>query len=160
MNQITLTPAQGGWLEAAWTRIEVQADGSERAVEVKHVSYHPTQVALLQADATALGTPLAAHASLLDRWVADYVLEPAPASAVPAVVSMRQARLALLAAGKLTATTTAINALPSPTKEAAQIEWEYSQEVRRSSPLIAALAPALSMTQADLNALFVAAAKL
>jgi hypothetical protein len=39
---------------------------------------------------------------------------------------MRQARLALLGAGKLTAITAAMNALPEPTKSAALITWEYS----------------------------------
>lgn len=85
---------------------------------------------------------------------------PAPPVAVPAAVTMRQARLALLAAGKLTAVTAAISALPSPKKEAAQIEWEYSQEVQRHNGFVAQLGPVLGLDAAALDALFVAAAGL
>ena len=84
---------------------------------------------------------------------------PAPGP-VPTVVSMRQARLALLQAGKLADVTAAINALPSPQKEAAQIEWEYATEVQRDSALVKQLAPALGMDGAALNALFRTAATL
>ena len=83
-----------------------------------------------------------------------------PPPGPPTVVSMRQARLALLQAGKLAAVAPAIAALPSPQKEAAQIEWEYSTEVQRSWPLVQTLAQALGMTEADLDALFTAAAAL
>lgn len=76
---------------------------------------------------------------------------------VPAEVTMRQARLALLAAGKLAAVDAAINALSEPTKTAARIEWEYSGTVRRHQPLVLALAPALGLDAAGLDALFVAA---
>lgn len=86
--------------------------------------------------------------------------EPVPEVIVPQYVSMRQARLALLGAGMLSAVTAAINALPSPQKEAAQIEWEYSQEVFRFKPLVLALAPALGLSSAQLDSLFVAAAQL
>ena len=87
---------------------------------------------------------------------------PAPPSppAVPSSVTMRQARLALLSIGKLATVTTAINSLPSPHKEAAQIEWEYSATVERHRPFVAMLAPALGLDDAALDALFMAAAKL
>lgn len=81
------------------------------------------------------------------------VRSPASMSA-PMVVSMRQARLALLAAGHLDAVELAINALPSPQKEAARIEWEYAQEVRRGDPLVEMLASSLSLPEADLDSLF------
>lgn len=76
---------------------------------------------------------------------------------VPAEVTMRQARLALLQAGKLADVDAAINALSEPQKSAARIEWEYSGTVRRRQPLVLALAPALGLTEAQLDALFVAA---
>lgn len=82
----------------------------------------------------------------------------APAPAVPAQVTMRQARLALLEAGLLSMVSTAINTLSSPEKERALIEWEYSSAVRRDDPLIPLLAPALGLTDEDLDALFIAAA--
>ena len=73
---------------------------------------------------------------------------------------MRQARLALLAAGKLAAVNAAINALPDPPKTAALIEWEYSNAVRRDSQFVALLGPALGLDAAGLDALFVSASKL
>ena len=89
------------------------------------------------------------------------VSKPAdPAPVVPSSVTMRQARLALLGAGKLAAVQEAIDALPEPTKTAAQIEWEYSNEVQRHNGLVAALGPALNLTSDQIDALFIEAAKL
>lgn len=79
---------------------------------------------------------------------------------VPQVVTMRQARLALLEAGKLTDVQPAIDAMPSPQKEQAAIEWEFSSVVERNRPLVQTLGPALSLTDADLDALFIRAATL
>lgn len=79
---------------------------------------------------------------------------------VPSAVTMRQARLALLGAGLLDDVEAAIAALPSPHKEAAKIEWEYSQEVQRHNGFVAQLGPALGLDAAALDALFVAAARL
>ena len=75
-------------------------------------------------------------------------------------ITMRQARLALLGAGLLDSVTTAINALPSPQKEAALIEWEYSSAVQRYNGFVSQLAPALGLTDAQIDALFVAGAAL
>ena len=94
-----------------------------------------------------------------DGWVI-YDAEPAVVVPVPTEVTMRQARLALHAAGKLTAVNTAIAALPDPPKTAALIEWEYSSTVRRESQFVAMLGPALGLDSAALDALFVAASKL
>ena len=87
------------------------------------------------------------------------VLPPEP-TAVPQEVTMRQARLALHAAGKLLAVNAAISALPDPPKTAALIEWEYSSTVRRESQFVAMLGPALGLDSAALDALFIAASKL
>lgn len=83
--------------------------------------------------------------------------EPEP---VPNAVTMRQARLALLAAGKLAAVDAAIANLPEPDRTAAQIEWEYSQEVRRDKQFVAMLAPALGLSEEALDDLFRVAATL
>jgi hypothetical protein len=79
---------------------------------------------------------------------------------VPQTVTMRQARLALLGVGKLASVTDAIASLPSPQKEAVQIEWEYSQSVERNRPFVAMLAPALQLTDAQIDELFIVAATL
>ena len=79
---------------------------------------------------------------------------------VPQSVTMRQARLALLGAGKLAMVDAAINGMAEPTKSAARIEWEYSNEVQRHNGFVEALGPALGMTSAQIDQLFIAAAKL
>lgn len=105
---------------------------------------------------------------LRGNWVWDWDIEAKPQeqidaefkATVPKSVTMRQARRALLDAGKLAILTAAINSLPSPMKERAQIDWEYSQVVERHWPLVAALMPALQMTERDIDLLFIEAAKL
>lgn len=87
-------------------------------------------------------------------------LPPPEPPQVPQVVTMRQARLALLGAGLLTQVDTAINALPSPQKEAASIEWEYSQEVHRDRPFVALLGAAMGLNDQQLDDLFTVAATL
>lgn len=84
-----------------------------------------------------------------------------PAPPVPAVVSMRQARLALLAAGLLDDVTSAIAAIPDAiARQAAQIEWDYAHEVHRTSPFVQQLGAALGLDDAALDALFVQAVTL
>lgn len=78
----------------------------------------------------------------------------------PDAVTMRQARLALLQIGKLGDVATAIAALPSPQKEAASIEWEYSNEVQRGNAFVATLGFALGLTEQQLDDLFTLAATL
>lgn len=92
-----------------------------------------------------------------ERYLEDYVYKPIT---VPIAVTMRQARLALLEAGKLNMIPTIINSLPSPTKEAASIEWEYSSEVQRHNGFVAQIGPALGMSSAEIDALFIRAAQL
>ena len=88
----------------------------------------------------------------------DEFTEPMPPPpTIPSVVTMRQARLALLGAGLLDDIDAAINGLPSPQKEAARIEWEYSQEVQRRNGCVSVLAPMLGLTGAQLDTLFVVA---
>lgn len=96
--------------------------------------------------------------------IADYVVDAGvavlPAPGVPQQVTMRQARLALLGAGLLGSVDAAIAALPSPQKEAAQIEWEFASTVDRDSVFLGQMAGALNLGPSTLDALFVAAARL
>ncbi len=94
---------------------------------------------------------------LLSQALIDAAYPPAP---VPAEVTMRQARLALLGVGKLDDVDTAIDGLPEPQRSAARIEWDYSSTVRRQQPLVLALAPALGLSSEDLDNLFRAAGAL
>ena len=85
-------------------------------------------------------------------------LNPIP---IPQSVTMRQARLALLAVGKLSQVDTAISSIPDNTQRAAAaIEWEYAQTVDRNSPFVQTLALALGLSELDLDNLFTAAAAL
>lgn len=83
-----------------------------------------------------------------------------PLSKVPKAVTMRQARLALLGVGLLQSVTEAVAAMPGIEGDAARIEWEYAQEVHRDSALLATLANAMQMTDAQLDALFTEGYKL
>ena len=76
---------------------------------------------------------------------------------VPEVITMRQARLALLQSGLLT---TVSDAIINGTDETMKIEWEYATEVRRDWTSLIALATSLSLTSADLDGLFVLAESL
>lgn len=89
--------------------------------------------------------------------IAEYV---APPVLVPGVVTMRQARLALLQQGLLSTVQLAINSLPSPQKEAAEIEWDYSSEVHRSSQFVQLLGANLGLSSQQLDDLFTLAASL
>lgn len=80
--------------------------------------------------------------------------------AVPASVTRRQARLALLQAGLLETVNATIAAMPSPAKERAQIDWDDAQTFDRDNQLLAQMAGALGLNDAALDALFVAAAAL
>ena len=80
--------------------------------------------------------------------------------AIPTEVTMRQARLALLAAGKLSGVDAAIASMPEPHKTAASIEWEYGNALQRSNPFVTQIGAALGLDAAGIDALFVEAAKL
>jgi hypothetical protein len=98
-------------------------------------------------------------------WVrtSDGIFVPPPSPVpvpVPSAVTMRQARLALLAAGLLDAVETALTEMEGDAGRAARIEWEYATEVRHDNPLFSALAAQLGLTGDALDALFVTAAGL
>lgn len=71
-------------------------------------------------------------------------------------ITPRQARLALLNAGLLEAVDAYVATLP----KAAQVEWEYANEIRRDHALLTQAASALGLTEAQIDALFEAAARL
>jgi len=86
---------------------------------------------------------------------------PEPPEPVPARVTMRQARLALLAAGLLDDIDTVIATIPDSTqRRAAQIEWEYAQTVDRTSTFTQQMAAGLALSAEQLDTLFIEAAKL
>lgn len=82
------------------------------------------------------------------------------ANGVPLSVTMVQAQLALLGAGLLDKVSEAIAAIPGDEGRAARITWDKAVAVERGHPLIKAMQGALGMSDADIDALFVAAGKL
>ncbi|WP_373033348.1 hypothetical protein [Sulfurovum sp.] len=94
-----------------------------------------------------------------DGVIPDPIVEPVVI--IPQEVSMRQARLALLTIGKLAAIETAITAMAGIDGEAARIEWEYAQTIKRDHALLLSLqADVLAMTDAELDQLFIDASNL
>jgi hypothetical protein len=81
------------------------------------------------------------------------------ADATP-VVTMRQARLALLGAGVLEAADAAIGAMLGVEGDAARIEWEYATTLRRDHPLVAGMGLALGLDAEAIDQLFVQAAEI
>lgn len=80
---------------------------------------------------------------------------------VPASVTRRQARQALLLAGLLKDVQPAIDAIPDPMQRAlAQIEWDDSLEFERKRPLVASIGTAIGLDSAGLDELFITAARL
>jgi len=77
--------------------------------------------------------------------------------AKPKVVTMRQARLALLQSGLLA---TVSNAIISGTDEAMKIEWEYATEVNRNWASLITMTTTLGMTSTQLDDLFLMASTL
>lgn len=73
------------------------------------------------------------------------------------VVTMRQARLALVERGLLGLVQDAIQLIPEPDKTKIQIEWEYASEVARTSSWVSVLQPALGVTDEQMDDLFVLA---
>lgn len=79
---------------------------------------------------------------------------PAP---VPQRVTMRQARLALLAAGLLNDVKMAVAAVDDPEIE---IEWEYATEIQREAGLVGRIADHLKLSGSRIDDLFRAASRL
>jgi hypothetical protein len=111
--------------------------------EAERVTYYGTQGPAGKALGAENGRPV---------WVAVVV-----SVQVPQKVTMRQARLALHNAGRLTSVETAIDALPEPPRTAARIEWDFSSEVYRHKEFVSMLALTLNLSDDDLDELFLQA---
>ncbi len=91
---------------------------------------------------------------------AEQKLEKIRLASIPAQVTMRQARLALLQGGKLAQVDAAIALFDPTIKGAAEIEWQYAKQVDRLSPLTAILSETLGLTTQQIDNLFILAATL
>lgn len=96
-----------------------------------------------------------ATAGIGDTYAGGVFTSPPPLPPpVPQEVTDLQARLALIAAGKLAA----VEAAVAGADEATKAWYDRALMWRRDSPIIAALAPALGLSSSDLDALFIDAA--
>lgn len=156
-----------GWTEELW---EMQLQDVEKTIE------HPER--LLSGEILPDGSY--SDSEIIPAWtetvtVQEYVRvvtdtivhpphtpEPADPIVIPpiTVVSMRQARLQLLSmpfgnSHLLSVINTAITGM----SEAAQIEWEYSTEVRRDNTLFLEIANSLGFTEEQINTFFTEASQ-
>lgn len=97
-----------------------------------------------------------------DTWTAQLATYGiAPSSLVPKIVTPRQIRLSLIQSNiSLQTVVDAIAALPSPYKEMAEVEWEYSTTIERHNPLVEMLAESQNISSKQVDALFILAATL
>jgi hypothetical protein len=137
----------------------VVVDNGGRALAFYAAGFNPT----IPADAIPISDEVWAEwsqASQRKVWQdGDLVDAPAPASGplpVPASITARQARLALLQADLLDQ----VDAAVAAADRAAQLEWEYATTIDRGSALVEGLAASVPLTDAQLDALFTAAAAL
>lgn len=85
--------------------------------------------------------------------------QAASSPTVPDSVTMVRARLALNAAGMLAAATQYVANMVGVDGDNARIYWEFSATVERNHPLVLGFAAASGVTSAQLDALFISAAK-
>lgn len=89
--------------------------------------------------------------------IEDYVAPPPPPVVVPvpASVTRRQARQALVLAGKFDLVQIAINAIPNPLqRKLMQIEWDDSLTFERNRPSLISIGAAIGLTPSNIDDLF------
>ena len=167
LTKYTNTP---GTFEAEWVNREVTPavgiEGEEgyqpestRDTTLRVIAYSGDQIDLFRAHVAQYGGEI--DEKLLAEVQAEWVPPPPPPVVIPQSVTMRQARLALLGVGLLDDVDAAIAAIPDPVqRQAAQIEWEYATTVVRDSSWVQTLGASLNLTSAQIDELFIAAAKL
>lgn len=83
-----------------------------------------------------------------------------PSSAIPTIVTMAQARQALLQQGHLQHVSDYINGMTGAVGEAARIDWEFRTTVERSHSLVALIQAELLLTDTQVDELFTLASTL
>jgi hypothetical protein len=89
-------------------------------------------------------------------WVIRPLTSEELKSRVPYVITMRQARIILERENLLDD----IDALVATLDREAQITWEYSTEVQRNHPLVAAVQQLKGLTESQLDNMFISASKI
>jgi hypothetical protein len=136
---VELPPGQSivaGGISHPWQAAELWSDTELAAIGVYRVT-----PAVVPAGERAIGYTFERDGGGILRHVMFTELLP---------VTPRQARLALLQAGKLGQVNQAINQLDEATK----VTWEYATEINRTDPLIVSLGASLGMTPLEIDNLF------
>lgn len=165
-NEILIRYAEDGTIQGAHVAFleTVLRDGE--VLSRKIVGPHPmgtvefpTDVILSQALTDALTSieALNAEKAELEKQLAERP-ESQPEiptdPSIPSVVTMAQAKLALLYAGLYEQVEQALADLPEPQKTAALIEWNHRQTLERGHPLVGQVADGLGLTEQQLDELF------
>jgi hypothetical protein len=81
--------------------------------------------------------------------------KPFPLEDIDTSVTARQIRTAMVMSGiSIDDIETALDNLPEPTKEYANIAWKYSYRFHRDNPMVMSLTPAMGLTAEDLDDLW------
>jgi hypothetical protein len=112
--------------------------------------------------ANAQGWIVSEVAAIGDLWDGvDFAKPPAPPAPVPASVTRRQAREALLNVGLLDDVEMAIAASEDETeRRRAEIYWMDSATFERNNAMLAQIAGSIGLSDTDIDELFIAAAAL
>lgn len=107
------------------------------------------------------GISMSRALAVYQQWGGALAGHTAAAAPVPASVTRRQARQALLLAGLLDLVEPAIAAIPDATqRRLAEIEWQDSQVFERDRPILIQLATQIGLDSTDLDELFRTAVEL
>lgn len=129
--------------------------------ELKHTSYHPTQLDMLISD--VIGVPVSLDEVIgeditISNWAQSYIPpEPEPEE-VPLEISAAQAQIALLSIGLLDEVESMMSHPDTPREH--KIAWNKAQVFRRDSPTMLAMAGVLNITEEQLDVLFIQASKI
>ncbi len=80
-------------------------------------------------------------------------IEPPPP--VPQSITQRQARIILIRAGYLATVEAAIANMPGASGDEARITWEFATEIRRDDPLLVLISGLLSLTEEQIDQMFI-----
>lgn len=134
-------------LPATWDQCTPEQLAALNAVPVL-----PTERPALQpGESVSEATPAFSDGAWRQAWT----VHPAPAPSVPDSVPAHHMRRALAAAGLLSTVQAYIDALPE--SDGMRIDWEYAPAIRRDAVGIEAARVALGLSEAQVDALFVAA---
>lgn len=103
-------------------------------------------------DSKGVETPLEEYCKTLQ--IAPYI-EPEPIVIIPTSITMRQTRLYLLQENLLDEVEELVSG-----NRAWEIEWEYANEVLRTNQLIPAMQSALTLSDSEVDTMFLEASKL